>query len=135
MRNGNNSSLRISPKRTKKKVRFLTTDDLLNPTSDLGEDTTTQAIHELEVEGLLSFAEKTQFVFGRLNILVAPNGSGKSNLIDCIRIFRYAPFDIQDVFKDSGFEDWIYRGSDRKVGTAFLQITATIAESIEKVRH
>ncbi len=116
-------------------MRFLTTDDLLNPTSDLGENITTQAIHELEIDGLLSFAEKIQFVFGRLNILVGPNGSGKSNLIDCIRIFRYAPFDVQDVFKDSGFEDWIYRGSDRKAGTAFLQITATIAESAEKVRH
>jgi len=70
------------------------------------------SLQTLEIEGLLSFGEKTSFEFGRLNILVGPNGSGKSNLIDCVRLLRYSPLDIQQVFADSGFEDWLYRGLD-----------------------
>ena len=129
------SSLRISPKRTVEKVRVLTTSDLLYPDSIRGDDSFAPAIHELVVNGLLSFAEETRFEFGRLNILVGPNGSGKSNLLDCIRVFRHTPFDVQDVFRDSGFEDWIYKGRDAKSETAFLQITATIADHEERIRH
>lgn len=121
--------------RTAEKLRNLTTDDLFRPDFVSGLDSPEAAIHELIVDGLLSFSEECRFSFGRLNILVGPNGSGKSNLIDCFRVFRYAPFDLQDVFKDSGFEDWIYKGRDSKSGTAFLQITATIVNSKERIRH
>jgi len=93
------------------------------------------SLQTLEIEGLLSFGEKTSFEFGRLNILVGPNGSGKSNLIDCVRLLRYSPLDIQQVFADSGFEDWLYRGLDRQQGNAVLQVTLGLPAVTNSLRH
>src|SRR5260221_646471 len=101
---------RVSPKRSPDPVRQLRAEDLL-PQETISA-TNEPAVQELSVKGLLSFGEQTSFVFGRLNILVGPNGSGKSNLIDCVRVLRNAPLDIQDAFKDSGFEEWLHKGSD-----------------------
>jgi len=102
---------RVSPKRTRTKVRELTAEDLLSgaiPRLSGWE----LPFRELVIEGLLSFGQETHFEFGRLNILVGPNGSGKSNLIDCIRVFRYAPFDIQEAFRDSGFRGMALQGNE-----------------------
>ena len=126
---------RISPKRTLNTVRLLTADDLLSFEEQSGDSTLSVPLQELLVEGFLSFGERTSFEFGKLNILVGPNGAGKSNLVDCIRMLRYAPLDIQETFKDSGFEEWLYRGSDLQSGSAFLQITVNLSEIRTKILH
>jgi predicted ATPase len=126
---------RVSPKRTKDKVRLLTAEDLLALEATPSGSERQLAFQELVIEGLLSFGERTHFEFGQINILVGPNGSGKSNLIDCVRLLRHAPFDIQEAFKDSGFEDWLYRGVDRQSGCGFLQVTAKVPELPHKIRH
>jgi predicted ATPase len=126
---------RVSSKRSKDKVRLLTAEDLLSLEVTPSGSERQLPFQELLIEGLLSFGEKTRFEFGQMNILVGPNGSGKSNLIDCVRVLRYAPFDIQEAFKDSGFEDWLYRGVDRQSGSAFLQVTAKVPELPRKIRH
>jgi predicted ATPase len=87
------------------------------------------------IEGLLSFDEKTHFELGQLNILVGPNGSGKSNLIDCVRLLQLSPYGIQEAFKDSGFEEWLYKGGNTKAGSAFLQVTATVPDVPGEIRH
>ncbi|HYR77060.1 MAG TPA: AAA family ATPase [Pyrinomonadaceae bacterium] len=123
---------RLSPKRTPDKVRLLTAEELLTPEAILnGQDRI--PLQELIVDGLLSFGEPAAFKFGRLNILVGPNGSGKSNLIDCVRVLRYAPLDIQEAFKDSGFEDWLFKGTNS--GIASLQVVAHVAEQRVGIRH
>lgn len=126
---------RVSPKRTVVEVRLLTAEDLLS-TEPVPSDSEWQLpIQELLIEGLLSFGEMTHFKFGQLNILVGPNGSGKSNLIDCVRVFRSAPLDIQEAFKDSGFEEWLYKGANEQSGSAFLQVTAKLPELPGGVCH
>jgi predicted ATPase len=131
----NDYQYRVSPKRTKDKVRLLTAEDLLSlePTPSASEREL--PFQELLIEGLLSFGEETRFEFGQISILVGPNGSGKSNVIDCVRIFRHAPFDIQETFKDSGFEDWLYRGINKQSPVASLQVTAKVPELRRKIRH
>lgn len=126
---------RVSPKRTCDQVRLLTAEDLLSlEVAPIGNERRLP-FEELLIDGLLSFGEETRFEFGQINVLVGPNGSGKSNLIDCVRVFRYAPFDIQEAFKDSGFEDWLYKGADKQAGTAFLQVTAKVPELAGGIRH
>ena len=126
---------RISPKRSEEPVRELTADDLLGLGQSIGDQDVRLAIQRIVVEGLLSFGERTVFDFGRLNVLVGPNGSGKSNLIDCVRVLRYAPSDIQDTFKDSGFEDWLYKGLKKESGGAFMEVTVTLPETRKEIRH
>ncbi len=126
---------RVSPKRTSVKIRQLTAEDLLPSETMLSVGKLQLPFQELLIEGLLSFSEKTHFEFGRLNILVGPNGSGKSNLIDCVRVFRCTPFDIQEAFKDSGFEEWLYKGINKQSGTAFLQVIANVPGLPNRVRH
>ena len=126
MMGSNEAQIRISSMRTMNPVRVLTATDLLSFNEIPKDKKITLPIKELLVEGLLSFGKKTLFEFGRLNILVGPNGAGKSNLIDCIRILRYSPLDIQETFKDAGFEEWLYRGENSHSGRAFLQVMANL---------
>lgn len=126
---------RISPKRTNDTVRLLTVEDLLSLEGNLKDIQQQTPLQELFIEGLLSFGEETCFKFGQLNILVGPNGAGKSNLIDCIRLLRYAPFDIQETFKDSGFEEWLYKSFNSQSGSAFLKIITRVPEIRDEIVH
>jgi predicted ATPase len=124
---------RTSPKRTVNHVRHLNAFDLLSLQEE--QNNSGLPIQELIIDGLLSFGEMINLKFGKLNILVGPNGSGKSNLIDCLRLLRNSPLDIQQTFKDSGFEDWLYRGKNKSSGTATIEVIVNIPEFRESIRH
>lgn len=126
---------RISPQRTPEVVRALTAEDLLNIAEPPKNGEKQPPLQYLTVEGLLSFGMKTCFEFGQLNILVGPNGSGKSNLLDCIRILRSAPLEIQEAFKDSGFREWVYKGSSEESPYVSLEVTTSVPGVREKVLH
>ncbi len=125
---------RVSPQRTEEKIRALTAAELLSLAEPIDESKTRPALQHLAIEGLLSFGQKTHFEFGYLNLLVGPNGSGKSNLLDCIRVLRLAPLDIREAFKDSGFEEWLYKG-DSKLDHAELEVTVNVPGVAEAVLH
>lgn len=124
------SGSRFSPFRTPEKVRALTAEELLRMESKTTFDEAALALQQLTIAGLLSFGEETIFEFGRLNLLIGPNGSGKSNLIDCIRVLRLAPLDIQQAFRDSGFEGWLYKGASPKSAQASLQAKLNVPEPV-----
>lgn len=126
---------RISPQRTPEKVRALTAEDLLYVSGTPQTGKFQLPLQHLAIEGLLSFGQKTHFEFGQLNLLVGPNGSGKSNLLDCIRILRMAPLEIQEAFKDSGFEEWLYKGAPKQIAYASLEVTATLPEIPGRILH
>lgn len=126
---------RISQYRTPQKVRNLSVDDLLSIPNLSNEREKKLPLHRLVVEGLLSFGQETDFEFGQLNILVGPNGSGKSNLLDCIRILRMAPLEIQETFKDSGFEEWLYKGNSKQLPYVSLEVTANLPDNTGKIFH
>src|SRR5262245_23567253 len=125
----------VSPKRTREAIRLLRAEDLLSLEATPSRGERQMPLQELLIEGLLSFGERTYFEFGQLNILVGPNGAGKSNLIDCVRVLRYAPLDIQEAFKDSGFQDWLYKGDSNQAGIGFLQVEVKMPELSGAIRH
>lgn len=129
------AEIKVSSKRTNDKVRHLTAEDLLYSNLELTNTELKIPLQEFSIKGLLSFGEETKFEFGRLNILVGPNGAGKSNLIDCIRILRYAPFDIQETFERSGFENWLYNNIDKEKGAAIIQALINLPEISNKILH
>lgn len=107
--------LKQSPSRSRNKVRNLRAEDVV-PREHVGEFAH-PAISRITVDGLLSFAESTEFVLGRLNILVGPNGSGKSNFIDCLRVLKTTPESVNEVFSDASFSEWLNKAAKKKTAT------------------
>ena len=69
-------------------------------------------IKSITPRGLLSFGPDTPPLELRpLNVLIGPNASGKSNLIDLLRLVRSLPSDMQASIRGGGgIEGWSWRG-------------------------
>ena len=71
------------------------------------------SMQSITPRGLLSFGPDTPPLELRpLNVLIGPNASGKSNLIDLLRLVRSMPSDMQVPIRGGGgAEGWIWKGS------------------------
>ena len=69
-------------------------------------------IKSITPQGLLSFGPDTPpLELGPLNVLIGPNASGKSNLIDMIALTRSTPSDLSaGIRKGGGADEWIWKG-------------------------
>ena len=68
-------------------------------------------IENLQIRGLLSFRD-TSLEMRSLNVLIGPNASGKSNLIEIMALLRGLPRDLPDFFLRSGeTSDWFWKGN------------------------
>lgn len=81
-------------------------------------------IRSLKLRNILSFHEPPPLELKPLNILIGPNASGKSNLIDCIGLLQALPGNISQYINDRGGPElWIWRGKRRsdaaRVGCEF----------------
>ncbi len=73
-------------------------------------------LHSIRLRNLLSFGpEGVSLDLQPLNVLIGPNASGKSNLIEAISLLAAAPRDLMAPFRSGGglFTDWIWKGSKR----------------------
>jgi len=69
-------------------------------------------IKKLRVSNFLSLKEVDLDLRGR-NVLVGPNMSGKSNLIDCLKFISMATADLKKAFADrGGFREVLWKGSN-----------------------
>ena len=71
------------------------------------------SIRSITPRGLLSFGPDTPpLELCPLNVLIGPNASGKSNLIDLLRLARSLPSDMQTPIRGGGgVEGWFWKGS------------------------
>ncbi len=78
-------------------------------------------IREITPRNLLSFGPDQKPIELRpLNVLIGPNASGKSNLIEAINLMRNAPRDMQAVTrKGGGVQEWICKYGEQ--GSAGMQ--------------
>ena len=114
---------RVSERRSAGAVRRLSADDLYPPPTPPAPP----RIDSLTVSGLLSFGMEERFDFGRLNLLVGANGAGKSNLLDCLRVFQAAPIDISHPFRAGGFQEWVWLGGGESSSPPELSIRVSPA--------
>lgn len=76
-------------------------------------------IRSLKLQNILSFREPAPLELKPLNILIGANGSGKSNLIDCIGILRWLPVSaFRYVEREGGADAWVWRGPSRSADLA-----------------
>ncbi|MEW6166678.1 MAG: AAA family ATPase [Pseudomonadota bacterium] len=71
-------------------------------------------LKSLRLDGFLSFAPGSEAVaLTPLNVLIGPNASGKSNLIEAIELLHATPVAFANAIRDGGgAQEWIWKGGD-----------------------
>lgn len=65
--------------------------------------------HRLQIEGMLSFGPTgIDLSMEPLNVLIGPNGSGKTNFLEAIALLRAAPRDLGDPLVADGIVAWLW---------------------------
>jgi predicted ATPase len=72
-------------------------------------------IRTIRLRNLLSFGPESEEVqLLGLNVLIGPNASGKSNLIDAIDVLRACPRDLaKPIQAGGGVTEWLWKGTPR----------------------
>lgn len=90
--------------------------------------------HRLKITGLLSFGPAgIDLPMEPLNVLIGPNGSGKTNFLEVIALFRACTNGLDPMFAADGIGEWLWKGP--RAGDSF-----TLEADVEygrggKVRH
>jgi predicted ATPase len=82
-------------------------------------------LHSIRLQNLLSYgSEGVTLELEPLNVLIGPNASGKSNLIEAVSLFAAVSKNLMTPFRDGGAaEDWIWKGG----GEAVAHLGANLA--------
>lgn len=69
-------------------------------------------LESIQLKGFLSFGpDSAAMPLHDLNVLIGPNGVGKSNLIEALELLRATPLDFSEVIRQGGLpSDWIWHG-------------------------
>lgn len=73
-------------------------------------------IQHLGLRGLLSFPPDMEpFELRPLNVLIGPNGSGKTNLVEALELLRATPTDFAAAVRagGGGVEEWLWKGENQ----------------------
>ena len=68
-------------------------------------------LRTLRLKNLLSFGETGEIIeLQPLNVLIGPNASGKSNLIEAIGLLQATPADLASpILRGDGIEEWLWK--------------------------
>jgi predicted ATPase len=93
-------------------------------------------LNSLQLEGFLSFGPRSQAVeLTNLNVLIGPNGVGKSNLIEAIELLHATPSDFNDAIRVGGTPaDWIWRG-DKSASVARIESLLSPINNTPELRY
>ena len=93
------------------------------------------AIESLRIQNLFSFGEKeAQVELGPLNILIGPNASGKSNLIETIGLLKGLPSDFAEAVANAGgISDCLWKGAVSPA--AKIDVTVNLRKVKKSIRY
>lgn len=83
-------------------------------------------IRSMRLRNLLSFGpDAEEFELEPLNVLIGPNASGKSNVIEAISLLQAAPDDIQEpIRRGGGVSEWLWKGREKDTAPlAFVRVS------------
>jgi len=77
-------------------------------------------LHSIRLTNLLSYGSKgVTLELEPLNVLIGPNASGKSNLIEAISLLAATPRDLLKPFQEGGgAEEWLWKGRESGLSVA-----------------
>ena len=90
-----------------------------------------QFIRRIRLSGLLSFPPDMESLdLHPLNVLIGPNGSGKTNLIEAFELLRATPIDFAAAVRDGGgAEEWLWKGENPANAAELEFVTEDMAPS------
>lgn len=93
-------------------------------------------IRTMALKNFLSFGpDSAQLELKSLNVLIGPNSSGKSNLIEALDVLRATSRDLTSPIRDGGgVAEWLWKGADRPP-TAELDVTVYNPHAPVALRH
>ena len=93
-------------------------------------------IRTLHLQNLLSFGpDSEEITLEPLNVLIGPNASGKSNLIESIAILRATPKDLTAPIREGGgIGEWLWKGG-KTIPTAKVQATVVYPDGVMPLRY
>src|SRR5882672_402619 len=93
-------------------------------------------IHRLRVSGLLSFGPQgIDLPLENLNVLIGPNGSGRSNLLEVLSLLRSSPTSLPQPMKEmGGVREWLWKGRE-STRTATIDAVVENSQGRMPVRH
>ena len=87
-------------------------------------------LRQVHLKNILSFRDAVLTEIGPVNLLIGPNASGKSNFLDALSLFQYAPRGIAtQIARGGGIREWIWRGGDALFGIGKIECIVEIEES------
>ena len=92
-------------------------------------------LSKLHLENLLSFRDAQLCDLGPVSLLIGPNASGKTNLLDALSLLQAAPDNLGAPISRGGIRDWIWRGQDQPSPVARIECDLEIAESRSPLRY
>ncbi|MEG4171202.1 MULTISPECIES: AAA family ATPase [unclassified Microcoleus] len=97
-------------------------------------------IRTLRLKNFLSYgSEGEEIELQPLNVLIGPNASGKSNLIDAVGILQSTPNDINIPFRQGGgIGEWLWKGDEKNsnnIPTATIEATVDYPEETIPLRY
>jgi predicted ATPase len=93
-------------------------------------------IRSIRLENLLSYGPHTsELELEPLNVLIGPNASGKSNLVEALSLLASASKDLQlPIREGGGVRDWLWKGSAR-TSTATIEATLFYPDGTMPLRY
>lgn len=80
-------------------------------------------IKRLRLKKLLSFND-TEVELRQLNVLIGPNGVGKSNLIEAVSLLQAAPTSLaRPLLQGGGVREWLWHGDRSPIGTVKCELS------------
>ncbi len=81
-------------------------------------------IQTIRLNNILSYGSgDDEFPLKPLNVLIGPNASGKSNLVEALSLLAAAPGDLQATIREGGgIRDWLWKGAHRRA-PATVEVT------------
>ena len=89
-------------------------------------------LRSIRLQNILSFGPDTpELTLEPLNVLIGPNASGKSNLIEVLSLLRAAPRDLQQPIREGGsIREWLWKGVDSPTAMIDATVENTLWEQI-----
>ena len=93
-------------------------------------------IRTIKLRNLLSFGPQTEELeLKSLNVLIGPNASGKSNLIEAVGLLRSTPGDLMSPVREGGgVAEWLWKGN-KGPANAVINVTVSFPRGKMPLRH